>query len=69
MLPLVSWDPEPSGQDLLLDPALRYQTLIGFGGGFTDASGELRPKELELLLGAANRFRLSLALVARSLVL
>ncbi len=50
-------------------PCPHYQSLVGFGGGFTDASGELRPMELELLLGAANRFRLSLALVARSLVL
>jgi hypothetical protein len=64
-----SLNPLPMGLELPLGTAIRYQTLLGFGGAFTDASGELRPMELKLFLGAANRFRLSLALVAPSLML
>jgi hypothetical protein len=29
------------GVELTLDPSIRYQTLLGFGGAFTDAAGEL----------------------------
>ncbi len=32
------------GVELTLDPSIRYQTLLGFGGAFTDAAGELGPR-------------------------
>jgi hypothetical protein len=28
------------GVELTLDPTIRYQTILGFGGAFTDAAGE-----------------------------
>jgi hypothetical protein len=41
------------GLELLLGAAIRYQTLLGFGGAFTDAVGELRPRAYDT--GAASR--------------
>jgi hypothetical protein len=55
------------GVELTLDPSIRYQTLLGFGGAFTDAAGELGPiaygTGVELLLGAtAIRYQTLLGL-------
>jgi hypothetical protein len=60
------------GVELTLDPSIRYQTLLGFGGAFTDAAGELRPRAYGT--GAASRrchplSNFTWALVAPSLML
>jgi hypothetical protein len=58
--------------ELTLDPSIRYQTLLGFGGAFTDAAGELRPTAYGTEAASEplpSAIKLSLALVAPSLML
>jgi hypothetical protein len=61
----VSLDPEPMVLELFQGTAIRYQTLLGFGGAFTGASGKLGHRSFRTGASPGS----SLAIVAPSLML